>query len=448
MTYSRVPELALFAVAPNPEWRREAASGARGDRHQGGARPRGILLRRDRWTHRRQYETSGRGVSSRQNGSDPVAGRAAARGIPHHVAEDAPDPFARADSVRPDRAIEAARARLPRRSSRRSRSAFTPRRKCCRSLNRRRPLPPTATIHVPTCEPLVIPAARREPRGAERDARSDWHQWTRISSGLGVLPSPPLEHGDVKPDVDGARESIGEVAHRRPAPTERSSSSPRSPPAVENDPLPIGEWKVNGVQNNPTFKYNPDLFWDANPGPHEGDHSGRTERPGRTRLDRHLEGALRPARLAGAVADWPHRIARLRSADELGRAARRRARQARHARGVCRMRARDRWRRALRPTGDWRRDLRTFAAGAGCGFLGGALLVATLLWQYHWIVPPWAGHAVGRAGTADPGARGIEAERPTATAGRDDRPGCEVRAVGTRSRRGPPALESRRTRGP
>ena len=32
-----------------------------------------------------------------------------------------------------------------------------------------------------------------------------------------------------------------------------------------NDPLPIGEWKVNGVQRNPTFNYNPDLFWDANP---------------------------------------------------------------------------------------------------------------------------------------------------------------------------------------
>jgi lipoprotein-anchoring transpeptidase ErfK/SrfK len=31
----------------------------------------------------------------------------------------------------------------------------------------------------------------------------------------------------------------------------------------EHDPLPIGEWKVNGVQRNPTFHYNPELFWDA-----------------------------------------------------------------------------------------------------------------------------------------------------------------------------------------
>lgn len=33
----------------------------------------------------------------------------------------------------------------------------------------------------------------------------------------------------------------------------------------ENDPLPIGEWKINGVGRNPVFNYNPDLFWDADP---------------------------------------------------------------------------------------------------------------------------------------------------------------------------------------
>jgi lipoprotein-anchoring transpeptidase ErfK/SrfK len=31
----------------------------------------------------------------------------------------------------------------------------------------------------------------------------------------------------------------------------------------EHDPLPIGDWKINGVQWNPPFHYNPDLFWDA-----------------------------------------------------------------------------------------------------------------------------------------------------------------------------------------
>ena len=33
-----------------------------------------------------------------------------------------------------------------------------------------------------------------------------------------------------------------------------------------HDPLPIGEWKVRSVLRNPTFHYNPDLFWDARAG--------------------------------------------------------------------------------------------------------------------------------------------------------------------------------------
>lgn len=30
-----------------------------------------------------------------------------------------------------------------------------------------------------------------------------------------------------------------------------------------HDPLPLGEWKINGVARNPSYNYNPDLFWDA-----------------------------------------------------------------------------------------------------------------------------------------------------------------------------------------
>jgi len=33
----------------------------------------------------------------------------------------------------------------------------------------------------------------------------------------------------------------------------------------EHDPLPVGDWKVTGVQWHPVFHYNPDLFWDAKP---------------------------------------------------------------------------------------------------------------------------------------------------------------------------------------
>ncbi|KLI99012.1 L,D-transpeptidase [Luteimonas sp. FCS-9] len=44
---------------------------------------------------------------------------------------------------------------------------------------------------------------------------------------------------------------------------------------TERDPLPIGEWKIEGVAENPTFHYNPDLFWDADPG-----HAKATLPPG------------------------------------------------------------------------------------------------------------------------------------------------------------------------
>lgn len=34
----------------------------------------------------------------------------------------------------------------------------------------------------------------------------------------------------------------------------------------QHDPLPLGTWAVTAVVRNPTFNYNPALFWDADPG--------------------------------------------------------------------------------------------------------------------------------------------------------------------------------------
>jgi len=34
----------------------------------------------------------------------------------------------------------------------------------------------------------------------------------------------------------------------------------------EHDPLPIGNWKIQGTSYLPSFHYNPELFWDAKPG--------------------------------------------------------------------------------------------------------------------------------------------------------------------------------------
>ena len=34
----------------------------------------------------------------------------------------------------------------------------------------------------------------------------------------------------------------------------------------EHDSLPLGHWLVTAVVHNPTYNYNPELFWDADPG--------------------------------------------------------------------------------------------------------------------------------------------------------------------------------------
>ena len=49
-----------------------------------------------------------------------------------------------------------------------------------------------------------------------------------------------------------ALDASGKVIARYPATT-----------GSKYDPLPLGQWKINGVARNPTYNYNPDLFWDA-----------------------------------------------------------------------------------------------------------------------------------------------------------------------------------------
>jgi len=73
-------------------------------------------------------------------------------------------------------------------------------------------------------------------------------------------------------------------------------------------------------------------------------------------------------------------------------------------------------RRAFAWSATWLRDVRIFGAGAGCGFLAGAILVATFLWRYDWIAAPWAPRQQ-LTRSVDPGAAGVERET-TGTAGR------------------------------
>ncbi len=95
-----------------------------------------------------------------------------------------------------------------------------------------------------------------------------------LEAGTGlVVPNvtdlPPLPQAatvvvDRSDSVLRLQDAAGKVVAQFPAST-----------GSEHDPLPIGEWKVVTVAPDPTFHYNPDLFWDADPS-----HAKATLAPG------------------------------------------------------------------------------------------------------------------------------------------------------------------------
>lgn len=76
--------------------------------------------------------------------------------------------------------------------------------------------------------------------------------------GLADVAAPPAAASVV---VDRSQSTVelldaqGQVIAQYPAST-----------GSEHDPLPVGEWKITGVSLDPAFHYNPELFWDADPG--------------------------------------------------------------------------------------------------------------------------------------------------------------------------------------
>jgi lipoprotein-anchoring transpeptidase ErfK/SrfK len=124
-------------------------------------------------------------------------------------------------------------------------------------------------IQVPNVEPFAPPT-----EGSTREtiaATGTSGRGAPVSAGAKV---PAAEDTAAKPEVSvtvsesqgilTVRDASGQVVFHAPVTT-----------GSENDPLPIGEWKVNGVKYNPPFNYNPDLFWDADPS-----HAEATLAPG------------------------------------------------------------------------------------------------------------------------------------------------------------------------
>ena len=114
------------------------------------------------------------------------------------------------------------------------------------------------TIEVPNVDPMLVPVDRPKadaPAGAEGSAAGA----ARRGSGLAKAAAPPAKPSVVvsvskSTSALTVKDEAGAVVFYAPVTT-----------GSEHDPLPIGEWKVNGVQLNPTFRYNPKLFWDADP---------------------------------------------------------------------------------------------------------------------------------------------------------------------------------------
>ena len=128
-----------------------------------------------------------------------------------------------------------------------------------------------ASIRVPNVEPLVVPATPAPPAPAKADSNGAAAQAVGTN---GRPPAPDKTQKNDKPDV------IVRVSRSSSSLTVTDNDGKAlffAPVTTgsRNDPLPIGEWKVNGVQNNPPFHYNPDLFWDADPG-----HTKATIPPG------------------------------------------------------------------------------------------------------------------------------------------------------------------------
>ncbi|MFL6675723.1 MAG: L,D-transpeptidase family protein [Massilia sp.] len=79
----------------------------------------------------------------------------------------------------------------------------------------------------------------------------------RVPNVLGAAPVPKAAKVVVSKGerVLMLHDSEGRMVAQYPAST-----------GSEHDPLPIGTWKITGVSRNPTYNYNPRLFWDAAPG--------------------------------------------------------------------------------------------------------------------------------------------------------------------------------------
>lgn len=119
-------------------------------------------------------------------------------------------------------------------------------------------------IKVPAVEPFELPSkAEKTTAGAKPVAAAK-------PVADGAKPVPPAARGTAgtKPAASQSLEVIISGASKSLLVRDSGGTVLMYAPITigsSKDPLPVGDWKVTGISWNPTFNYNPDLFWDADP---------------------------------------------------------------------------------------------------------------------------------------------------------------------------------------
>jgi len=126
------------------------------------------------------------------------------------------------------------------------------------------------SIKVPNVEPFELPTAPEKPASTTKPApgakpaagaKPDAVATAKPDASAAKPAAPPKPAAAaIEVVISGAtkslsvRDTTGKVLMYAPITV-----------GSTKDPLPVGDWKVTGVSWNPTFNYNPDLFWDADP---------------------------------------------------------------------------------------------------------------------------------------------------------------------------------------
>lgn len=126
------------------------------------------------------------------------------------------------------------------------------------------------SLMVPNVEPFVLPTKDMSQLPAKTPKPTGTSGRRGAAKPVPTTPAPTPDKPSVTLTVSRSASSLtvtgedGKILFFGPVTT-----------GSEHDPLPIGEWKVNSTHFEPPFRYNPDLFWDANP-----EHTKATIPPG------------------------------------------------------------------------------------------------------------------------------------------------------------------------